>query len=157
MKIYNSTFFLFALVIVLGFASCSDDSDNENTNPDGVNLIIGEWLFVSENDYFCGTDDVRTERPASDNGYDQTWVFKSDMTYESYDDGVLNDAEDQMGTWQYTGDGFYELSYTVFGEPRKDTVEIEFVNDNTMNFGIDDECRGVGEESTYTYTVWIRQ
>ena len=155
MKTYNSLLYLFALVFTLSFNSCSDsDSDN----PESIELIVGEWLLVSENDYRCGTDEVMTDRPASNNGYDKTWVFKSDYTYENYDDGVLDDAEDQMGTWENLGEGIYRLNYTVFGEPRSDTAEIEFVtNGNTMRFGVDDECRGTGDLSSFTYTVWTRQ
>ncbi|MGB5229493.1 MAG: hypothetical protein WBN55_14600, partial [Eudoraea sp.] len=149
--------YLTALFLLLTCTSCSDDSDNNIDNPEAVDLIVGEWLFVSENDYYCGTEDVRTERPASDNGYDQIWVFKSDMTYESYDDGVLNDAEDQMGTWESLGDGMYRLNYTVYSEARFSTTEVEFVQSNTMKFGVDDECVDFGGDNIYTYTVWTRQ
>ena len=100
MKTYNSILYLFAVVFSLSFSSCTDNDSDDSEN---VDHIIGEWLFVSENDYRCGTNEVVTDRPASDNGYDQIWIFKGDMTYESYDDGVLKDAEDQMGTWEILG------------------------------------------------------
>ncbi|MRX65767.1 hypothetical protein [Maribacter luteus] len=153
MKTYKSLFYLIALVFTFSFISCSDDDSDDQ---EATESIIGEWLFVSENDYYCGTDDVRTERLASDNDYEYTLVFGSDMTYKFYIDGVLVDYEDQMGTWENLGDGFYQTNYTVNGEPESEIFEVEFEGD-LMNLGVDDPCVDAGGDNIYTYEVWTRQ
>ncbi|MDC6387535.1 hypothetical protein PP182_02495 [Maribacter sp. PR1] len=157
MKISKSLIYLFVTVLTFSLSSCSNDSDDDSME-EATELIIGEWLFASQNDYRCGTDEVVTDRPASDNEYDQTLVFNSDMTYLRYRDGELVDFEDQMGTWENIGDGFYRLNYTVEGEPDSYSLEVEFIGNNTMNFGIDDPCVEISTKGNiYTYSVYNRQ
>jgi hypothetical protein len=135
--------------------SCSSDTD-EDTNNEAVELLVGEWKFASENDYYCGTENVRTERLNENPNDGKLFVFNADGTYGDYINGELTEIEDQKGTWEKTDDGKYVLIYTVNGEPRSDRVEVEFEED-LMKFGVDDPCVDFGGDSIYTFTVWARQ
>lgn len=160
MNTANIKAYLLSVLLSLIMFGCSnsDDSEDDNMNQEGVDLIIGEWLYQSENDYECGTHNVVNERLASDNESVGTRVFTVEGTYQNFDDGVLDEAEDQMGTWEYLGEGIYRMNYTVFGDPRSWSFEIEFLdNGNTMRFGVDDECFEGNDGDIYSYTVWTRQ
>ncbi|WP_136467793.1 hypothetical protein [Flagellimonas onchidii] len=147
--IFQTLLFLTLLII----SSCSSDNEEENPTQD---LIIGKWKFVSENDYYCGTENVRTERLNENPNDGALFVFDADGTYGDYINGELTEIEDQKGIWEKTDDGKYLLLFTVNGETRRDIVEVEF-EDDLMKFGVDDPCVDFGGDSIYTFTVWERQ
>lgn len=153
MKIRKIQVMLFSAVILL--AACSKDTEKDTAEPQ--ELIVGEWLFISENDYRCGTEEVVVERLGSDQETVKTMVFTEDGAYMNYDDGVLDTAEDQMGTWEYAGNGNFIFYYTVNGEARSSTSQIEFDGENIMKLGIDSECFMQGDQSLYTYSVYNRR
>jgi hypothetical protein len=67
--------------LVLSFASCSDGSaaGNDDDGPAGFNAV-GTWKCVS---WTYGSNPFP---------YDDRWVFKSDKTYECFENGKLTDA-----------------------------------------------------------------
>ncbi|MCO5723219.1 hypothetical protein [Robiginitalea marina] len=145
MKFFKLSSYQFVILFTLILTSCSDDSGDDSINEEGVDLIVGEWLFVSENDYFCGTNEVATERLAESN---RIYVYNEDGTWQEFENG----NPDWTGTWESLGDGSYSFYYN---DDRVTQVwELEFVdNGNTMRFGIENPCEG----ETQTYTVWTRQ
>lgn len=152
MKTKKNQWLLFGTIIML-LVACSKDSENNTNSKD---LIIGEWLFISENDYQCGTEEIVVERLGSNQETVQTMIFTEGGAYMNYDDGELVTAEDQMGTWRFLGNDVFEFNYSVNGEPEIDMVKIEFDGENTMKFGVDSSCFDSQGESRYTFTVWTR-
>lgn len=142
------------LSLTLSFLSCSKSTNSDESPADH---IVGEWLFISENDYYCGTDEVALTRLGSDQGKVQTKVFTAKGNYMNYDNGVLETAEDQIGTWEYIGSGLFKFNYTINGQPETNTIEIDFNGENIMNFDIDSDCFDFGSESLFTYSVFNRQ
>ncbi len=140
-------------LILLITISCSNDSESEEENQT-QELLIGEWLVISEHDYFCDSEMIANERFADSN---RSIRFNEDGTYESFLDGQPWEAEDQNGTWENRGNGNYRFFYTVNGAPRSDEALIEFEGNDTMKYGIDDPCFESNGESLYTFTVWTRQ
>ena len=147
MKTYNSLLYLFALVFTLSFSSCSD---SDSVNSENVDLIVGEWLVVTDSDYICGTNNVDTERFADPN---QIRVYNENGTWQDFEDGV----PDWTGTWEYQGDGIYDIYYN--DDKVLQVTGIEFPDDNTMRFGTEDRnrCDDNPNLTIYGYTVWDRQ
>lgn len=145
MRIFDLRIYLSILLTAISISSCSDDSETDIPNDNEVDLIVGEWLFESENDYACGTNAVVNERLAESS---TIRIYKQDGTWETFVDG----NPDWTGTWEALGDGNYSFYYN--DDEVTQTWELEFVdNQNTMRFGIENPCEG----ETQTYTVWIRQ
>lgn len=151
MKTTNFKVYLFSVLLSFLMFGCSDsdDSQDDNSNLNEVDLIIGEWLVITENDYFCGTNDVAVERATDPN---QIRVYNEDGTWQDFEDG----EPDWTGTWENLGDGNYSLYYD--NDQVEQSEEIEFVdNGETMRFGVDGQCFEGNDGDLYTYTVWIRQ
>ena len=111
-------------------------------------MIVGQWLVVTENDYFCGTHVVRTEKATDQN---QVRVYNADGTWQDFEDGVPI----WTGTWENLGNGMYSLSYN--DGVVEQSQEIEFLHSgSTMRFGIDNECVDFEGDTIYTYTVWVK-
>lgn len=151
MKTRNSKLLLFGIVLLL--AACSKNSENDDIEPE--NLIVGEWIFISENDYFCGTYDVAMKH-GSDQSV-QTMVFEEDGTCMYYIEGETFSGEsftgEEMNTWENLGNGIY----TFNSETDTATVKIEFDGNNVMRFQIGECFESAGGENLYGYTVWNRQ
>lgn len=139
--------------ILLITMSCSDDVELEAKNMT-QELLIGEWLVLTEHDYFCNSETIANERFAEN---DLIVRYNEDGTYESFLDGQPWEAEDQNGTWESTSNDSYRLFYTVNGSSRSEDVVIDFVGNETMNFGINSPCFMSNGEDLYTFSTWTRQ
>lgn len=128
-RLTNLTFSI--CLIWLFSTACSDDS-SEAIQEDSIDLIIGEWKLTLVGDYECGTDAVNFETEPDIENEGKRFVFKEDGTYGDYIDGVLTEFEDQKGTWQYSGDGRYNLTYTVDGSERSTSILVDFENNSNM-------------------------
>lgn len=136
--------------VSLSLTSCSKDSTDE-PEKELTDPIIGEWKFVSENDYYCGSDEVAVERHGDEESKNTRFVFKADGTYGDYVNGVLTETEDYKGTWENLGDGVYKLNYYYQSAPSSVTWKIEFPEKDVMKFGVTTECDNDG---TYNYRVY---
>ena len=138
-------------VAILLFVACSKDSEDNISSTD---LIIGEWLFVSENDYRCGTDDeIISERLGVDNEFPHYVRYNEDGTWDR-----KNGAEpfEFRGTWESLGNSRFEIFFEL--DNVADTVPIEFSGDNVMHFNIDRQCVELANgDNVHSYTVWSRQ
>ena len=71
------------------------------------NLLVGEWLLISQGTYFCGTEDVNTPDLAD---LDDLFVFNEDGTWGGYNNGSYQDEAteySQRGTWEFiSGDNY---------------------------------------------------
>lgn len=144
------------LSILLIFAtlifSCSKDS--ESGAPETANLIIGEWFFMSENDYRCGTDVVVNERLGTDNESESVDNYNADGTWASLDTNG-NTIQGEGGTWRSLENNNYEIYFE--GDMVTQNLKIEFDGNNVMKYNMDEECFGVGDESRHTYSVYNRR
>lgn len=132
--------------------SCSKDS--ESSAPETPNLIIGEWLFISENDYRCGTDEVVIERLGTDNESELVNKYNLDGTWVSIDtDG--NAIQGEGGTWKSLENSTYEIYFTQ--DEVSQVLTIEFQGNDVMNYNVDEECFVVGDASLHTYSVYNRR
>ena len=131
-------------MVVLLLTACSKDS--ENGNSDSQDLIIGQWLFISENDYFCGTDNVVGERLAEREIID---IYYSDGTWKSIDDGV----QAISGTWEKSTNGRYSIYFGNDDVTQLITIEIE---GNTMKYN-PTGCFDSFGENIYVYSLYNRQ
>ena len=155
MKTCNSLLYLFALVFTLSFSSCSDNSDDATDNPEATNLLIGEWLLISEGTYFCGTNDVNTPDLAD---LDDVFVFNEDGTWGGYNNGTYEqDASEysQQGTWEYIDGDNYAIYWAE--DDFSETTTITFEGNDAMSFGISDCWEISSGESIYSYDVMTRQ
>ena len=148
MKIKKITSIVAALTLTLTQLSCSSDSD-ENMDDETAELLVGEWLIISESDYYCGSDTVYREILTDPN---QIYEYKSNGTWQKYTDGV--EDEFQYGTWELISDGEYAIDH--FGDNIQYSVTVEFEGNGTMKFGIE-QCRDEDGESIYTYELYKRQ
>ena len=133
----------------LTFTSCSTDSSDE---ADQVNdPIIGKWLIINQNDYYCDSNDIFQQHIADPNQIDE---FKSEGTWQGYRDGEKTSS---YGTWKLVSKGNYEISYEL--DDVKSVEKVEF-DDNSMKLGISD-CRTTtfnGETTNwYSYDLYVKQ
>lgn len=142
---------LLSLVITLFLAACSKDSDD---NINSTNLIIGEWLFISENDYRCGTDDeIISERLGVDNEFAHYVRYNADGTWDRKNG---TQPFEFRGTWESLGNNRFEIFFEL--DNVTDTVPIEFSGNDVMHFNIDRQCIELANgESIHSFTVWTRQ
>lgn len=141
---------ILSALFVLSCSSNDDGSDEPQISQDPEQLIIGRWLIVSESDYFCNSDRIANER-TSDPG--NTIEYYTDGTYQSYTDGVSNNAEDKSGRWEYMSGNDFRHYYTVSGDPRTEQVYIDFIDDNTFIEGDPSKCFN----SIYTTGLYVRR
>lgn len=141
MKVKNLPQFLIAMLLLLTFTSCSDDSDNTD-NLEAINLIVGEWAVIAQHDYECGTNDIVGERFADPNQVD---IYYSDGTWRYFKNG----DEYWNGTWKVLSDNTYELYYEQDNVTQ--THIIEFDGKDVMKFNLG-ECY----QGTYIYTLCER-
>lgn len=141
---------LFSLILLL--VSCSKDSESDESKPE--KLIIGEWLFISENDYRCGTDDeVVTERLGTDNEAPHYDRYNEDGTWERRNG---TEPYEPGGTWENLGNYQFEIYFSP--DDVTDIITIEFDGNNVMNYNIDRQCIELANgENIHSYTVWNRQ
>lgn len=145
MKTTKAILLLFTIFILFIQISCTSEDDAVALVK--TELIIGEWLVITEHDYHCGTNEIFRERFTDPQ---QTTIYKEDGTYQHFNDNVL----EYSGTWQSIGDDRYSIYYG--NDDVTENLMIEFPKNNTMNFGVG-ECYEIGGEMYDTWTVWLRQ
>ena len=154
MKFKNFPYFITAIILLLTFNSCSDNSDDTDI-PEAANLLVGEWLLISEGTYFCGTEDVDTSGLAD---LDDVFVFNEDGTWGDYNNGTYEDDAteySQRGTWGHIDGNNYEVYWAE--DDLTETTVIEFEGNNTMKYGISDCWEITDGTSIYEYNVMTRQ
>lgn len=143
MKIKNLVLCLVANILFS--MSCTDNSDTSELK--AVDLIIGEWRFISENDYYCNTNEVRNERLAENELLD---IYKPDGTWQSFKNGV---KRDWSGTWKNLGNNSYEFYFSNDDVTQLIIIEFEGT-DGLKYFGVNKDCFDLSGESVYTYALW---
>lgn len=102
---------LLALLCVTSFASCSNDGPLDVPQA----LIIGEWEFISENHYRCGTEDVVLDMTQTDSGIILTFKAQDNKYFTTMNGEVIEDPG-RSGKWKHITGTEFELSYIPHGE-----------------------------------------
>ncbi|WP_298505329.1 hypothetical protein [uncultured Maribacter sp.] len=140
------------LLLIL-FTACSEEDANVEDKLADVDLLIGEWNFVSEHSYYCDTDEIETSRPG-DVGVINTYTFKADGTYIEIVDGEFYES----GEWKKNEDGTYKI--TPLEDAYEDDLEAydiksEFDGKDVLKWGMYG-CEDNGSE-TYEYAKYERK
>ena len=157
MKFKTSPYFIIAIILLLTFNSCSDNSDDTDI-PEAANLLVGEWLLISDGmNYFCGTDEVQNAHAADPGIF---YVFNKDGTWGDYCDGTHTDEHgateySQEGTWEHIDGDNYVMYFA--NQDVTQTHIITFEGNDTMKYNITD-CRELTNgDSVYSYWVFTRK
>jgi len=135
MKQFRFLSYLFVAVLCLGFVSCSDDDDFEDSQ------IVGTWTVTKEEgyEYVDGEKD-----PWNESYKDGEWV------YVLNEDGTGEEYEDNYGpygfTWKLKNGNKLTLDFNYIDEPR--TVKITKLNGTNLVF----EYKGEDEDGYDFYS-----
>lgn len=156
MKFYKSLIYLFAFVFILSISSCSDDTELENQ--EASQLLVGEWLLLSQSIYNCGTEEPVGGTQCCLADLDDIFVFNSDGTWGGYNNGTYEEEASeysQRGTWEYINGNTYKVYYA--SDDLMETLVIEFEDNNTMKYDISDCWEMSDGTSIYEYDVMTRE
>jgi len=156
--------FLYVFITIIFNISCSNDESPDDENLNSVDFLVGEWVFESEHNYDCETDEILITRFA-DSDILIDVVFNEDGTYIEREAPDDPSGSTTIGTWERISETRYRFTETRFSEEEEEEEqEITFESEIGVDIIFEDNaflhdifgCKD-GEPSVYDAVRWVRK
>ncbi len=130
------------------FSSCSNNSDGLTSQE---KALITKWLFISDHNYYCNTNELYSESFAS-----------SEFIFEYSKNGTFTTTENNdgeiktyAGTWELSKDNKLYIRYDNFDPDDFEIYIVEFKDsNNTIVLRSEDDCKSGNSSEIYSEEVF---